>query len=321
MKILLTGATGFIGKQIVARLQRDRHQLVILTRNAQATRKSFEFPCDIYSWNPTQGLPPAEAFNRVEAVIHLAGESVAAGRWTADQKKRIYTSRVDGTRHLLDAIASLGESKPKVLISASAIGFYGNREDQVLSEESSAGSGFLAEVCQAWEAESIGRQVAGLRQVAIRTGVVLGREGGALRSLLRIFNLGLGGHVGNGKQWMSWIHNEDLVALYCKVLEDSGIQGPLNAVSPNPVRNSEFSKILGQVLHRPSMFPVPGPLLRLALGEMASLVLGSQRVLPNKALQHHFQFKFVELKAALTQICSGIRDEELKAVQHFSKGK
>jgi uncharacterized protein (TIGR01777 family) len=248
-----------------------------------------------------EGPPPPEAFDGVDAVLHLAGESVAEGRWTATQKNRIRDSRVLGTRHLVQGIAQAAR-KPAVLVSASAVGYYGDRGDEELTESARPADDFLARVCVDWEREAVAAEKAGVRVVTARTGIVLGAGGGALAKMLTPFKLGGGGPLGNGRQWMPWIHVADLARLYVHAAETSSIQGAMNAVAPHPVRNSEFTKALGRALHRPAFIPAPYFGLRLLFGEFAQVLFASQRVIPRVALDSGFVFQFPEIAAALREI-------------------
>lgn len=244
--------------------------------------------------------PPADSLATADAVIHLAGEPVAQ-RWTPEVKEKIRTSRVDGTRRLVEALSSLSR-RPQVLVSASAIGIYGSRGDDLLTENSSPGEGFLAEVCKAWEGESALAESLGIRVAQIRIGVVLGKEGGALAKMLPGFRAGLAGRLGSGQQWMSWIHLEDLVDLLVFALDHATARGPLNGTAPNPVRNIEFTKELARVLHRPALIPAPAFAIKLVLGEMAEVALESQRVLPKATEAAGFGFRFSMLRDALEDL-------------------
>jgi uncharacterized protein (TIGR01777 family) len=248
-------------------------------------------------WDPAQPISP-DAVSGFDAVIHLAGESII-GRWTAAKKQRIRESRVAGTRNLAQALAN-AKVKPGVFISSSAIGYYGNRGDEILKEESSAGTGFLPEVCREWEVATEAATKAGIRTVQIRTGIVLTATGGALAKMLKPFKLGLGGILGNGQQWMSWIDIQDMVAGIQHILKTDQLRGPVNMVAPAPVTNVEFTKTLAGVLSRPAIFPVPGFMVKLAFGEMGETVLlGSQRVEPGKLVASGYSFQFRELRASL----------------------
>ncbi|MFM8985878.1 MAG: TIGR01777 family oxidoreductase [Planctomycetia bacterium] len=298
MKALVTGATGFVGPRLLRLLDRP----IVVSRNPDRARASVGHLAErIVRWDPMEGPPPAEAFEGVDAVLHLAGESVAEGRWTAAQKNRIRDSRVLGTRHLVQGITQTAR-KPSVLVSASAVGYYGDRGDEELTESARPADDFLARVCVDWEREAVAAEKAGVRVVTARTGIVLGAGGGALAKMLTPFKLGGGGPLGNGRQWMPWIHVADLARLYVHAAETGSIQGAMNAVAPHPVRNSEFTKALGRALHRPAFIPAPYFGLRLLFGEFAQVLFASQRVIPRVALDSGFVFQFPEIAAALREI-------------------
>ncbi len=297
-RVLITGATGFVGNQLLRQLDRP----VVLSRDPQRAQVSLsQFGAEAYAWDPQSESPPAEAFDGVGTVIHLAGDPVASGRWTAEKKKRIRESRVAGTRHLVQGLAALRE-KPRVLISASAVGYYGDRGDLELDESAEPGDDFLAEVCRAWEAEALPAREMGIRVVTPRIGIVLGLGGGALAKMLTPFRLGLGGRLGSGRQWMPWIHVQDLVDLLLYAAEHSELSGPINATAPHPVTNLEFTKTLGKVMRRPTVFPVPEFMLKLAMGDFGKVLMDSQRAIPRAAGDAGFQFQFPELEQALRQI-------------------
>lgn len=298
MKALITGATGLVGRRLVERLP----SATILTRSPERAAASLG-PVQAYAWEPLVGPPPTEAFRNVEAVFNLAGEPVSHGRWSADKKRAIYDSRITGTRNLVAGLAQL-ERKPKVLVSASAIGIYGDRGDEVLDESSEPGSGFLAEVCVDWEREAMAATKLGVRVVCVRIGIVLSSSGGILARMITPFKLGVGGRLGSGSQWMSWIHIDDLVDLFVHASRCETCSGPMNAVSPEPIRNSEFTRSLGQSLHRPTLLPMPKAALRLAFGEMSEIMLASQRVVPRAALESGYPFEHTELSNALTRALS-----------------
>lgn len=256
-----------------------------------------------FPWQPGVSPPPLQAFDGVEAVVHLAGASTW-GRWSAAKKRAIYDSRVTGTRHLVSALQSL-EERPKVLLSASAVGYYGDRGEEVLTEGSTHGSDFLARLCQEWEQEACQAQAMGVRVVLLRTGLVLGPAGGLLRLLLLPFRLGLGGPIGSGSQWWPWVHLEDVVGLVLIALANVEVRGPLNATAPQPVRQREFARALGRALGRPAFLPVPSFALKLALGEAYVTALTSSRVIPQAAQQLGYAFRYPELEPALRQILSG----------------
>ncbi len=299
MKIVVTGATGFVGRPLVRSLLAHGHEVVAWTRNPERARLGLPARCGTQSWDPHRVTPP-ELLRSVDAVVHLAGESVAGSRWTEQRKREIRASRIDGSRSLVDAITALpANERPRALISASAIGFYGDRGDEMLDEASPAGSGFLADVCRDWEAEVARAGSTGVRTVAVRVGVVLGKDGGALQAMLPPFRLGAGGRVGSGTQWMSWIHLDDLVALFVHAVETEALSGIVNGVAPTPVTNADFTRALGRALGRPTIVPVPGFALKLLLGEMSDILLASQRVVPQQTLASGFVFRFPELGAAL----------------------
>ena len=277
MNISISGASGFIGRHLMKSLSQAGHSLRALSRHA----------------------PPAESLREADAIIHLAGEPVAQ-RWTAAAKQRILDSRVVGTRNLVEALGRFTR-RPETLICASAIGYYGSRGDEILTESSAPGSGFLPEVCVAWEREALAAEAFGIRVVRVRTGVVLDANGGALVRMLPPFRMGLGGRLGSGRQWMSWIHLEDLAALFQFAVE-SQVRGPLNAVAPNPVTNSDFTRELAHALRRPAVFPVPEFALKMLFGEMADVLLASQRVAPAAAEAAGFRFRFPQLAPALESL-------------------
>lgn len=300
MKALVTGATGFVGPRLLRLLD----QPIVLTRNPERASESIgHLAGRILRWEPLEGPPPPEAFAGVDAVFHLAGESVAEGRWTVQQKAKIRDSRVIGTRHLVAGMTR-NESGPRTLVSASAVGYYGDRGDEELTETSPPADDFLADVCIAWEAEANAAAEQGVRVVTARTGIVLGAGGGALGKMLTPFRLGAGGPLGSGKQWMPWLHVADLARLYVHAAETANLVGPMNAVAPNPVRNSEFTKTLARQLKRPAFMPAPYFGLRLAFGEFAQVLFASQRVLPQVALETGFVFQYPLLADALREILS-----------------
>lgn len=302
MKIVVTGATGFVGRPLVARLLENGHEVIAWTRDPERARASLPALCATDSWQP-HGATPPERLRGVDAVVHLAGESVAGSRWTEARKREIRSSRIDGSRSLVDAVATLpAAERPRALVSASAIGFYGDRGDEPLDESSAPGDGFLADVCRDWETEVARAGALGVRTVSIRIGVVLGKDGGALQAMLPPFRLGAGGRVGPGTQWMSWIHRDDLVALFVHAVEREDAAGIVNGVAPEPVTNADFTRELGRVLGRPTLVPVPAFALRVLLGEMAAIVLASQRVTPVRALAAGFAFRFPALGPALDDL-------------------
>ncbi len=268
MRTLVTGGTGFIGRHILSRLK----QPVVLSRNASAAHNALaKYNAEAFDWSPEFAPPPAQAFERVDRVIHLAGEPIV-GRWTAAKRKRLRDSRVLGTQHLVETLVGLPHP-PAVLVSASAVGYYGSRDDQILSETAAPGDDFLAELCCEWEAAAAPARDAGIRVVMPRIGLVLGREGGALATMLTPFKLGLGGVLGNGRQWMPWIHVDDLAEMLIFLLGHETLNGPINATAPAPVTNRQFTKTLGALLGRPTVFPMPAMVLKLVLGAFANALL------------------------------------------------
>ena len=296
MKITVTGGSGFIGRRLLKTLSGNGHTLHILSRHAGT---NLPPGVKLSVWNATKGEPPTEALEGADAIIHLAGEPVAQ-RWTAEAKQKIRDSRVQGTAHLIHALSTISQ-RPSVLVSASAIGIYGSRGDETLTESSKTGGGFLADVCREWEKEADLAESLGMRVVKIRTGIVLDKNGGALAKMLPPFRNFVGGKIASGRQWMSWIHLQDLAALFLHAIERP-VQGVLNGTAPNPVTNSEFTKRLAEALHRPALFPVPGIALRAIFGEMAEILTGSQRVLPKAAQESGFQYQYTELGPALANL-------------------
>lgn len=299
MRVTVTGASGLIGRALVAELREHSTRVTILSRGAGD--HSADTPgVDALRWDPLNEPAPVEAFNEADAVVHLAGENVAQ-RWTERAKRAILQSRVTGTRNLLaglEAAAKLGPC-PRTLISGSAIGYYGAHGEEPLDEDAPAGSGFLAETCVAWEAEARKASALGMRVALMRTGVVLSREGGALKKMLPPFQLGVGGPVAGGSQYISWVHRDDLVGMIVAALEDERWSGPINGTAPEPVTNRELSHALGHALHRPSLLPVPGFVLGLLYGEMAEIVTTGARVVPARALVLGYSFRHGELDGAL----------------------
>jgi uncharacterized protein len=287
MIVVMTGAGGLIGRPLSRALATEGHTLRILSR-AGADGST--------AWNPASGEPPEHVFEGAAAVIHLAGEPVAQ-RWTREAKARIRDSRVLGTRNLVRVLRRLAQP-PAALICASAIGYYGERGDEVLNESAIPGTGYLAEVCLEWEQEAREAEAAGIRVVRLRTGVALSEAGGALARMLPAYRTGLGGPLGGGRQWMSWIHLADLVELFCFAMNQP-ISGAVNAVAPGALTNHDFSRELGHILHRPALFPVPRLALKTVFGEMAEVLTSSQRVVPSVALEAGFRFRFPALAGAL----------------------
>jgi len=301
MKLAVTGATGLVGGALCQNLIHTGHQVVALARNPEKAREKLP-TVEVVAWDATSGHPPIEALEGLDAVVHLAGEPVAAGRWTSHRKRMIRESRVAGTRNLVEGLSHC-QNPPKVLVSGSAIGYYGTHGDELLEETSHPGNDFLAELCQQWESETKRAADSGVRVVLVRSGLILAREGGALPRMLPPFRMGVGGPLASGKQWMSWIHIKDELEAIRYAIENDEIEGPLNLTAPNPVTNEDFSRTLARVLRRPAFFRVPGFVLRLLFGEMAeTLLLKGQRVLPKKLEQSGYQFRFSDLRGAFEDL-------------------
>lgn len=303
MKIALTGATGFVGSHLVAKLNKAQHSLVILSRNPERARRLFPpttFPqLEVVGYQPLASGDWQQAIAGCDAVVNLAGEPIAE-RWSPEHKKAILESRQIGTRKIVEAIAK-AEPKPRLLINPSAIGYYGSSETATFTEKSPPGSDFLADVCQKWEAEAQAVKALGVRPVIIRFGIVLG-NGGALGKMLTPFKLFAGGPLGNGRQWFSWIHREDLVDFILEAIHRPDFEGTFNGTAPNPVRMSQFCTTLGEILNRPSWLPVPDFALELLLGEASKVVLEGQQVLPEATLATGFRYQFATIKPALSDI-------------------
>jgi hypothetical protein len=292
-RILVSGSSGLIGTALLPALQSSGYEVVCLVRGTTSGQGQV-------AWNPAQPLAP-ESVSGFDAVLHLAGESIA-GRWTEAKKRRIHESRVQGTRNLADALAAAPQP-PQLLISASAIGYYGDRGEETLREDSASGNGFLPEVCREWEAAAEPAAKAGIRTVQMRFGVVLSSSGGALQKMLPPFRMGVGGNIGNGRQWMSWIDISDLVGAVQFVIKTDALRGPVNVVATNPVRNAEFTRTLASVLSRPAIFPMPAFAARLVFGQMGDeLLLASQRVEPAKLMASGYVFQQPDLRHALSAI-------------------
>jgi uncharacterized protein (TIGR01777 family) len=292
MRVAVSGASGFVGSALVPALEEAGHDVVRLVRRAPAARKEV-------AWDPASGAIDADGLAGVDGVVNLSGSTIGR-RWTPSRKREILGSRVASTALLARTLAAL-EPRPSVLVSAGGVGIYGNRGDEILTEESELGNGFLAEVGTAWEAAAQPARDAGIRVVSFRQGIVLSRNGGALERLLTPFKLGLGGRVGSGRQWWSWVAMDDLVGAYRFALEES-LEGAVNLTSPNPVTNAQFVKALGRTLHRPTVFPLPAVAVRTLFGEMADeALLAAQRVLPARLLDAGFSFGYPELEGALAR--------------------
>jgi uncharacterized protein len=293
VRLTITGASGLIGRPLVEALRDRGDEVTILSRDPQRG----------VTWDPLSEPAPHEALSGRDAVVHLAGENVAQ-RWTDKAKRSIRESRVIGTQALLEGLRA-ADPRPGVLVSASAVGYYGDRGDEVLDEGSDPGDDWLAGVCADWEAAAREATALGMRVCSLRTGVVLSRSGGALAKMLPPFRVGLGGPVAGGDQYMPWIHLDDVVGLYLAAIDGPGYAGPVNATGPAPVTNRDFSKALGRVLHRPAVAPVPGLAVRLLFGEMAEIVTGGQRAVPRRAAELGYEFRHPELDAALADVLDG----------------
>lgn len=298
MKIVLNGGTGFIGGRLIDELLSEHHDVVLLTR-----RKRSEIAAAVQQeeWDGKTIGTWSREVDGADALINLSGESLAARRWTHAQKERIISSRLNATRAVIEALRRASR-KPSVLISASAIGYYGDVPEGIVTEDRPHGSGFLAETCTLWEAEALKAEEIGIRVARMRMGVILGKDGGALERMVLPFRLFVGGRLGSGRQWFSWIHLDDVVGAILYILNTSTLNGPINTTAPEPVTMNQFCLALGNVLARPSWIPVPEFLLRLAVGEMSGMVLSGQRVVPQKLLEQGFKFKHSSVLEALESI-------------------
>lgn len=299
MKVAISGVTGLVGSALRESLLADGHEVFGLTRREDLPG------IRAVTWDVARGRFDASPLEGAFAVVHLAGEPVAQ-RWTEARKTAIRASRVNGTRLLVDGLKSLRD-KPKVLVSASAVGYYGDGGDTELTESSPPGVGFLPDVCQAWESTALEATGAGIRTVCPRIGIVLSTKGGALVKMLPPFKMGVGGPVGTGKQWMPWVHIEDLVGILRHLIATESLQGPVNAMAPSPARNEAFSKALGRVLHRPAVLPTPAFALKILFGDMAEILLEGQRAVPEKLLHSGYSFRYPELEPALADV---VRNEK-----------
>ena len=296
MKILMTGGTGFIGKKLCCFLLGKNHQLTVLSRNPEKVPSLCGE--SVTAIRSIELLTASDAF---DAIINLAGEGIADARWSKTRKQQLLDSRINTTKQLI-AYIEKADHKPEVLISGSAVGYYGNSGSKRLNEESPSHEDFSHQLCARWESAALEAEKSGVRVCIVRTGLVIGDDGGFIKRMLLPFKLGLGGPIGNGKQWMSWIHRTDFIAIIDKLLESVTLQGVFNATAPEPVTNVEFSKTLGQVLNRPAFIPIPAMVLNILLGEMSELLLGGQRVIPVRIEQAGFEFKFKTLSKALGDV-------------------
>jgi uncharacterized protein (TIGR01777 family) len=295
MRVTATGATGLIGTRLVQALKARGDEVTVLSRNPGKAQEALGV--EAVAWDPEGGPAPTEALAGRDAVVHLAGENVAQ-RWTKSSRERIRTSRELGTRNLVAGLRD-ADPRPGTLVSSSAVGYYGNRGDELVDEDTPAGEGFLADVCQAWEREAHAASELGVRVVSIRTGVVLDKDGGALAKMLPPFKLGIGGPVAGGRQYLPWIHADDLVGIYLAAIDGNGWSGAVNATAPEPVTNAAFSKALGRALKRPAIAPVPALAIRALYGDMAEIVTEGQRAVPRRALELGYEFRHPNLDEAL----------------------
>ncbi len=303
MKIAIAGATGFVGSRLVEQLQTQGHQIMILTRNPQQASNLFP-QAEVVGYTPLISGEWQKSISGCDAVVNLAGEAIAEKRWTPAQKQLILESRQIGTQKIVEAIAQ-AQVKPQVLVNASAIGYYGTSETAKFDETSQAGTDFLAQVCTTWETTAASVTAAGTRSVILRLGIVLGAKGGALGKMLAPFSAFVGGPIGSGKQWFSWIHRDDVVKLILMAIEDAQMEGAYNATAPHPVNMRQFTQTLGVVMNRPSWLPVPDFALEALLGEGAIVVLQGQQVLPTRTLAQGFKFDYPTLEPALAEILQG----------------
>src|SRR3954470_19692504 len=299
MRVTLTGATGRLGSRLVYALTGRGDEVTVLSRDPDRAKARLG-DVEAHAWDPGSGPAPAAAVAGRDAVVHLAGEDLAQ-RWSEDTKRRILESRELATRNLVEGLR-VADPRPAALVSASAVGFYGDRGDERLDEDARAGDDFPARVCAAWEREAAVAEGLGLRVVRVRTGVVLDAEGGALEKMLPPFKLGVGGPVAGGRQYVPWIHLDDVIAIYLRAIDAPAWSGPVNATAPEPATNRELSKALGRALKRPAIAPVPGFAVKLLYGEMAALVIGGQRAVPRRALEHGYEFRHPELDEALRSV-------------------
>ena len=297
MKIIVSGASGLVGTALTQSLRAQGHTVLHLVRKPARAPKEVS-SAEIH-WDPLSAQVDVPALEGADAVVHLSGANISEGRWTPARKDVLRSSRIDSTRVLVDSLARLRQ-KPQVLVSASAVGYYGNRGDEMLVESAHPGSDFLSLLARDWEAEAMRAAQSGIRTVILRFGVILSAQGGALPEMIRPFKFGAGGRLGSRRQWMSWVALEDAIGIIQSSIANPEWNGPINAVAPEPVQNAEFAEMVGRILHRPARLSAPAFLLRLALGEMAdALLLSSQRAIPERLLQSGYSFRFADLEAAL----------------------
>ena len=302
MRILLAGGTGFIGRKLYGALTADGHSVTVLSRSDSTARRILGQKAAVVEWDGKSLVGLRPSVDGLDAIVNLSGESIAGRRWSSKQKERLLSSRLEPTRAIVKAIGQ-SDKKPALLINQSAVGYYGNTGDAEITEDHLPGSDFLATLCQKWEAEAKDAEEYGVRVVRLRTGIVLGRDGGALERMLVPFRLFVGGPIGSGKQWTSWIHLDDVIGVIRFALANAKVKGPVNCTAPEPLTNLEFSKTLGLVLRRPSWAPVPAFVLKVLFGEMAEAVLlGGQRVVPGKLMQLGYEFRFPRLQEAFEDI-------------------
>ncbi len=300
MNIILAGGTGLIGKELLNQLIEKKHTVTLLKRNSKDISSPSPF-MRVEIWDGKNLGNWVTAFDDADAVINLSGEPIAAKRWTSSQKEKILSSRIDSTRAIVSAIKE-SKKKPTVLVNASAVGYYGNVESGDVTELHEKGKGFLADVCARWEDEALQAEQLGVRVALLRTGIVLHKEGGALQKMLPPFKYFVGGKLGNGNQWFPWIHFDDEIQIILFAMEHNTITGAVNLASPNPITNKDFSSALGKTIHRPSIFPVPAYILKMMLGEMSEMLLGGQKVIPEKLLRAGYKFSYPNLTAALNSL-------------------
>jgi len=309
MKVLVTGATGFVGKVLVEKLFEKGHEVNILTTRDNIESGFFTVPVSIFKWNIGKGHLDVESLDGVEAIYHIAGDNIADGRWSEEKKELIRTSRIDSFKLILNEIEKRKLPIRKV-ISSSAIGIYGDRAEEQLTEESCLGDDYLSNVCKDWELIVNQLQKFDIKTVSMRTGIVLEKNGGALSKMLFPFKIGVGGILGDGEQYMSWVHRDELVNMYLWALDNEDSNGAYNAVSQIPVTNYEFTKSLGSALSRPTIFPVPAFVLKILFGEMSSILLGSQRVIPQKLIEQGYEFLYTDLNDVFSDILNNDKSPE-----------